>query len=179
MGVLRRLPTGTHDESAWPENADAAWDQVPIPTEEIETDLGMFQGGPAMVLPWWDATENPTAGTGLYSSNDPHYPHQDVGGRGIVGAYEPAVRTRGPVYQFGHEPSGGLTGDQALGRIMRFPANVPDRFDPDAEGVWQGDYRDELAAAIASSGQGVVTETEYIGSLLMYDGPPETKRRRR
>lgn len=170
MGAWRELQTGTKPEWQWPENADAAFDQVPIPSEPITTDLMNYQGGAAMVLPWYDAKENPEAQTGMYSSMNPTYPQQDIGGRSIVGAYEAAVRTRGPVYQWGHEVSGGLWGDQEMGRIMRFPANVPSRYDPYNEYVYQGDYRDELAAAIANNGQGITTENEYVSSILMYEG---------
>lgn len=169
-GSWRELQTGTKPEAAWPENANASFDQTPIPAEPITTDLENFQGGAAMVLPWYDAKEDPAADTGMYSSMDPTYPHQDVGGESITGTYEAAVQTRGPVYQWGHEVSGGLWGDQELGRIMRFPANVPARYDPYNNYVWSGDYRDELAAAIANNGMGYVTEPEYVESLLMFHG---------
>jgi hypothetical protein len=168
--VWRELQTGTHSERAWPENADAAFDQVPIPTEPVVTDLLNYQGGSAMVLPWFDAQEDPSARTGLYASMDPTYPKQDVGGKPVVGAYEAAVRTRGPVYQWGHEVSGGLHGDQELGRIMRFPANIPDRYDPYNEYVWSGDYRDELAAAVWASRHQFPTDEEALGSLLSFEG---------
>lgn len=169
-GTIRGLNTGVHDESAWPENADAAFDQTPIPEVPWELPESPLEGGSAMMLPWFDALEDPTAGTGMYASMDPTYPQQDIGGKGIVGAYEAAVRTRGPVYQFGHEVSGGLHGDQELGRIMRFPANVPSRHDPTSDPVWMGDYRDELASAIANNAHGYTTESEYTASLLSYGG---------
>lgn len=171
-GYWRGLSTGTKPEWQWPENADAALDQVPIPVEPIETDLDGFEGGPAGSLPWWDASEDPHAGTGFYASMDPTYPYEDIGGRAIVGAYEPAVRSRGPVYPAytGYEPSGGLGGDQAIGRIMRFPANVPDRSDPYNEGVWLGDYHDDLGIAVANNAQGEIPETEYTASILGWGG---------
>lgn len=167
-GSWRYLQTGTHSEKAWPENADAAFDQVPIPPDPIETELANYEGGAAMVLPWFDAVENPAAATGLYASPDPTYPHWDVGGKPVVGAYEAAVRTRGPVYQWGHEVSGGLHGDQELGRIMRFPANVPARYDPYNDYVYSGDYRDELAAAMWASRRSVPTDEETYASLIMF-----------
>jgi hypothetical protein len=55
-----------------------------------------------------------------------------------------------------------------LGRILRFPANKPERYD--ANGVWNIDYADELAQAIASNGQGIVTESEYTQQLLTLPG---------
>lgn len=169
-GSWRELQTGTHSEARWPENADAALDQVPIPTEPVVTDLLNYQGGSAMMLPWFDAVENPRAETGLYASPDPTYPHWDVGGKPVVGAYEAAVRTRGPVYMWGHEVSGGLHGDQELGRIMRFPANIPDRYDPYNDYVWAGDYRDDLAAAVWGSRHQPPTDEEALSSLLTFGG---------
>lgn len=178
-GKWRFLATGTRNESRTPENADGALDQTPIPRGgEIVTDLQNFEGGSAMMLPWFDAVEDPKAVTGVFESMDPTYPHQDVGATAIVGAYEGAYRTRGAVYQWGHEVSGGLWGDQELGRIMRFPANIPDSSDPYNEGVWAGDYRDELAAAIASNGMGIVTDDEMIRDLLAYRGPEPRRGRR-
>lgn len=171
IGAWRGNITGTRPENATPENADASWDQVPIPhNAPITTDLENFQGGSAMMLPWFDATESPSAPTGVFESMDPTYPHEDVGARPVTGAYESAVRTLGPVCQWGHEASGGLHGDQALGRIMRFPANVPDRSDPYNEGVWQGDYSDELAAAVATNGMGLISDEEMTASLLSFRG---------
>lgn len=169
-GVWRELETGTKDESAWPENADAAFDQVPIPLEPIVTDLEDKQGGPAMVLPWFDAKEDPQAPTGLYASMDPTYPYWDVGGKSIVGAYEGAVRTRGPVYQFGLEPSGGLWGDQAIGRIMRFPANIPSRYDPYNDYVYLGDQRDEMAQAVWNYDTDPPSDDEVYASLINFSG---------
>jgi hypothetical protein len=168
QGVWRELETGTKDERAWPENADASFDQTPIPQTPIVTDLENYQGGPAMVLPWFDAKENPQADTGLYASPDPTYPHWDVGGRSIVGAYEGAVRTRGPVYQFGHEVSGGLWGDQELGRIMRFPANIPSRYDPYNDYVWNGDQRDDMAQAVWNQQIHGPSDDEIYADLIGY-----------
>lgn len=165
-GSWRGLETGTHSETRWPENADMALDQVPIPYDPIVTDLLNYEGGSASVLPWFDAKEDPRAETGLYSSPDPHYPDQDVGGRGIVGAYEPNVRTLGPVRQWGHEVSGGLTGDQELGRIMRFPANIPARYDPYNVYVTTEDYRDQLSAAVFNNERPPPSDEEITAMLL-------------
>lgn len=169
-GAVRVLNTGVHDERAFPENVTGGLDQTPIPEIPWELPESSLEGGSAMVLPWFDAQEDPVAGTGLYASMDPTYPYEDVGGKSIVGAYEAAVRTQGPVYQWGHEVSGGLHGDQELGRIMRFPANVPSRHDPASDPVWQGDYRDELAASVVNNAGGYPTESEYTASLLSYGG---------
>jgi hypothetical protein len=167
-GAWQDLTTGVDPTAlSHKEDADGATDQAGTPSTPIVTRI---EGGGAMVLPWWDAKEDPAALTGLYASPNPTpwVNEQDAGGRPIVGAYEGAVRTRGPVYQWGHEPSGGLNGDQAIGRILRFPANKPERYD--ANGVWNIDYADELAEAIASNGAGVVTESEYVRELLILPG---------
>jgi hypothetical protein len=171
-GHWRGLETGSKPEWQWPENADAAFDQVPIPPTPIETDLDDFDGGPAGPLPWWDAKEDPYAPTGLYASMEPTYPVEDVGGLPPPGAYESAVRSRGPVYPAytSYEPSGGLGGDQALGRIMRFPANVPQRDDPWDEGVWLGDYHDDLAIAVANNAQGDIPDNDVTASLVGWTG---------
>lgn len=163
QGTWRDLATGVNPYWGNPEDADGAIDQAGDPGEPINTRI---EGGSASVLPWYDALEDPGWATGLITSPNPTYPEEDVGKKSIVGAYEPAVRTRGPVTQFGHESSGGLWGDQAVGRIMRFPANIPDRYDPN--GVSNIDYRDELAASIAANGRGLVTEAEYTTDLLLW-----------
>lgn len=143
-GDWRDLDTGvdpTHPEEA---NADLAAGRIPeLP---IETRLEGPWG-----YPWYDAVEDPFASTGLYQSADPlpWSPSEgtaEAGNLPIVGAFEPAFHTLGPVQAWGHEPSGGLNGDQALGRIMRFPANRPERYDE--FGVWNTDPRDELAGAM-------------------------------
>jgi hypothetical protein len=163
-GAWQDLTTGVNPMNSHPEDADGALDAAGTPAEPIVTRI---EGGAAMVLPWWDAKEDPAATTGLYASPNPlpWVVAQDEGGHAIVGAYEGAVRTRGPVYQWGHEPSGGLDGDQAIGRILRFPANKPERYDPN--GVHNVDYRDELAWAIQTNGAGVVSESEYVRELLV------------
>lgn len=168
-GTWRGLITGTNpkydgDDHLW---ADGATDEPGTPDEPIETN-GWLQGGAGLGLPWWDALEDPTAAHGIETSPDPPpwVYHEDAGGEPIVGAYEGAYRSQGPVVAFGQEPSGGLSGDQALGRIMRFPANKPERFD--SEGVVTGDWSSELASAIANNGMGVVTESEYTTELLTF-----------
>jgi hypothetical protein len=160
-GVWRYLPTGTTPN----EQADGALDQTGIPSAPIRTDLP----GPGSA-PWYEGLEDPYADTGIpfLQSPDPKYPDESVGALPIVGAYDGTYRTVGSVQAWGHEPSGGLAGDQAYGRIMRFPVNSVSRYD--SHGVKTGDYRDELAAAIAYNGQGEVTEAEYTTQLLLLPG---------
>lgn len=161
FGTWRDLATGVNPAWGDPTQADGATDGPGDPGAPINTRLEGPYG-----LPWFDAHENPHVVTGLDSSPNPSYPEQDVGKEPIVGAYEGAFRTMGPVVAWGYEPSGGLGGDQAFGRIMRFPANIPDRYD--ANGVWLGDYRDELASAIASNSVADVTDTQVTDSLLQW-----------
>lgn len=162
-GVWRDLNTGVDPNWGDPENADGALDSAGDPGEPISTRLDGPWG-----LPWWEGLEDPTSPTGLpfTESPNPTYPNESVGASAISGAYEGAYRTHGPVYAWGLEPSGGLTGDQAIGRIMRFPANIPDRYDPD--GVWNVDYMDELAAAIAANDQPIITDAQTTTSLLLW-----------
>lgn len=161
FGVWRDLPTGVNPAWGNPTDADGALDQAGTPPEPIPTRLEGPYG-----LPWFEGLEQPFVVTGLDSSMNPTYPEEDVGKQPIVGAYEGAYRTHGPVVQFGLEPSGGLYGDQAVGRIMRFPANIPERYD--ANGVSFIDYRDELAASIAANDVPIVSDTEITTSLLQY-----------
>ena len=167
-GVLRHLNTGVNPDYTHPLDADAALDQAGDPGHPIDTYI---EGGGAMVLPWFDAFEDPNAAPDLPELNlsmtaEPQ--GRLVGARPIVGAYEAAVRTRGPVYQWGNEPSGGLQGDQAVGRIMRFPANIPDRYDPN--GVIMPSYQDELAAAIATNGAGIISEDQVTTEMITLPG---------
>jgi hypothetical protein len=157
-GVYRGIVTGVTPGEA----ADGALDQAGIPDAPIRTD---FQG--PWGQPWFDGLEDPyiSSGTPMLQSPEPHYPDESFGAIPIVGPYDGSYRTVGPVREWGHEPSGGLYGNQALGRIMRFPTNWVERYD--RNGVKLGDYRDELAAAIASNGQGVVSEAEYTTELLL------------
>lgn len=162
-GTWRDLHVGVNPQYGDPEWVDGSTDQpgdfgVPIDTR-LEGPWG---------IPWWDAQEDPAAASGLFSSPNPSYPNEDVGASPIVGAYEPAVRTLGPVQAWGHEPSGGIYGDQALGRIMRFPPNIPERYD--RNGVWNIDYRDELAAVIAFGDQPIISEAEVTTSLVLGPG---------
>ena len=138
----------------------------PIPrSEPIETRLEGPWG-----LPWMDGLETPSIPTGLLKpSPDPQMDRPDVGGVIGPGAYQGAFRTRGPVQAWSHEPSGGLTGDQAIGRTMRFPVNVPDRYD--AAGVWVGDYRDLLAGQLIANNQPTFTEANSIEDLISWVPP--------
>lgn len=159
-GAWQDIATGVNPEYANPENADSSTAHPGMPSEPIYTRFDGPWGAP-----WWDGKEDPFAVSGLFSSANPTYPDQDYGAMPLPGAYEAAFRTHGPVLAWGHEPSGGLGGDQAVGRIMRFPSNVPERYD--AEGVWNIDYMDELAQAIAHGNEPIITEAEYTTSLLL------------
>lgn len=161
FGVWRDLDTGVDPVFGDPTLADGALDQPGIPMLPVYTR----PDGPNN-LPWFEGIENPYAETGLMESPNPTYPQEDVGAQPIVGAYEGAYRTHGPVRAWGMEPSGGWYGDQAFGRIMRFPANIPDRYDP--FGVQMPDYRDELAASIAANNEPIISDAEVTTSLLLY-----------
>lgn len=162
-GVWRDLATGVDPTWAWPEDADGATDKAGDPGSPVYTRIEGPYG-----LPWWEGLEDPTSPIGLpfTESPNPSYPDQSVGAKELPGAYEPAVRTHGPVVAWGHEPSGGLYGDQSIGRIMRFPANIPDRYD--RNGVWNLDYRDELAASIANNNAPIITDAETTTDLLQW-----------
>jgi hypothetical protein len=160
-GVWRDVETGVNPFWSDPEWADGATDQPGTPAEPIYT---RFEG--PWGVPWFDGLEDPGAVSGLFASPDPTYPDEAVGAEPRVGAYQGAFRTHGPVRQWSHEPSGGLTGDQAIGRIMRFPANIPDRYDPN--GVWNLDYRDELAASIAANESPYITEAQITSNLIQW-----------
>jgi hypothetical protein len=69
--------------------------------------------------------------------------------------------------QWGHEVSGGWDGDQEIGRIMRFPANIPERYD--ANGVWVGDYRDLLAVSLERDQVPAFTDTTSVAQLLQWE----------
>lgn len=122
-------------------------------------------------IPWIEGFENPDAATGLKPTAYPQMDIPDVGGVMGPGAYRGEYRTLGPVRAFGLEPSGGWNGDQAIGRIMRFPANIPDRYD--ANGVYVGDYRDSLAAAMAVNSMPTFTDQTVIEDLVGWTGPAE------
>lgn len=164
-GAWRDVDTGVNPEWDDPEESNAATDGPRIPLEPIYT---RFDGPWGM--PWWDAVEDPYGRVDLRPSPDPlpWSPREDVGGLPMVGAYEGAYRTRGPVQAWGHEPSGGLSGDQALGLLMRFPANVPERYDE--YGVWNTDIRDDLAGAMAVSDLPYESDAAVTYDLLAWQG---------
>lgn len=121
-------------------------------------------------VPWLDGQEDPFEPSGLLApSKNPQIDEPDVGWSMPPGDYQGAFRTKGPVRAWGHEPSGGLWGDQALGRTMRFPVNVPDRYD--ANGVWVGDYRDQLAYNVAVNKMPSFTDTDAIEDLVTWEPP--------
>lgn len=121
-------------------------------------------------VPWIDGLEDPDAFTGLgHTTPDPQIDRPDIGGVIGPGDYRGEYRTRGPVQAWSHEASGGLWGNQAVGRTMRFPANIPDRYD--VNGVWVGDYRDSLAAQLSANRVGAFTDVNSIEDLLSWQGP--------
>jgi hypothetical protein len=164
-GTWRDIETGVDPAERNPEEADGANDGPGTPLEPIYTRLEGPNGHP-----WWDAVEDPYKRVEIPLTADPlpWSPREDIGGEPRVAAYEGAYRTRGPVVAWGHEPSGGLFGDQALGRIMRFPANIPERFD--AYGVWNTDPRDDLAAAMAYDDMAYVSNLQATEDLLLWPG---------
>lgn len=161
FGTWRDITTGVDPVWGDPTLADGAIDQPGDPGEPVTTRLEGPWG-----TPWFDGQENPFVLTGLMASPDMSMPDEAVGAQPIVGAYEAAFRTHGSVRAWGTEPSGGLGGDQAIGRIMRFPANIPDRYD--ADGVWNLDYRDELAGTIAANDAPDITDAQVTTSLLLW-----------
>lgn len=162
-GTWRDLDTGV-DTSLTVAEFSPAFDQPGIPDDHpIVTRLEGPWG-----LPYWEGLEDPFCLVDVPQSPTPlpWSPNEDVGNEPRIAAYEGAYRTRGPVQAWGHEPSGGLWGDQALGRIMRFPANIPERFDP--YGVWNTDPRDDLAAAMAVSDLPYQSDTVVTTDLLQW-----------
>lgn len=119
---------------------------------------------PAAGFPWADVQEDPSTPTTIPFTQDVQIDVPDVGNAEIVAAYDGAYSTRGPIVPFGYEVSGGLYGDQALGRTMRFQNMGPESYD--VNGVQEPSWGDELAARIAANGQGQVTQAEYTTSLL-------------
>lgn len=162
-GTWRDLATGVNPEWLTPEENNGANDGPETPPEPIYTRLDGPWG-----LPYWDGLEDPDCLIDLSQSPDPlpWSPREDVGNAPQIAGYEGAFRTRGPIVAWGHEPSGGIGGDQALGRIMRFPANMPERFDP--YGVFTTDVRDDLAAAMAVDDLPYHSEAEITTSLLQW-----------
>lgn len=161
-GTWRDLHVGVNPAYGDPEAAKADLAEGVIPGAPIDTRIDTTG------LPWWEGLEDPTSPTGLpfTESPNPTYPNESVGARPLAGAYEPAFRTHGPVYRWGHEVSGGVTGDQAIGRIMRFPANIPERYD--LNGVKFIDYKDELAASALASNGPYITDTEVTTNLIQW-----------
>lgn len=161
-GTWRDIATGVNPEWGDPTEANGATDGITIPGEPIYTRLEGPWGAP-----WWEGLEDPTSPTGLPAeSPNPTYPNESVGALPLAGAYEPAVRTHGPVRAWGHEASGGLYGDQSIGRIMRFPANIPERYDPN--GIWNIDYKDELAATLAANQAPMISDAEVTTNLTQW-----------
>lgn len=162
-GTWRDLATG--QDPYWSDPEEMLNDRGIVIDEPIVTRLEGPYG-----LPYWEGLDDPTAPTGLTGeSPNPSYPNESVGGRMGPGGYEGAYRTSGPVQAWGHEPSGGLYGDQAIGRIMRFPANIPERYD--VNGVSAGiDYRDQLAAAMLANTAPVVTDSDVTNELVYFGG---------
>lgn len=164
-GTWRDLATGVNPEWMNPEEANAANDGPGTPAFPIYTRLEGPWG-----LPWWDGAEDPYCQVQVAQSPNPlpWSPNEDVGNQPRLGAYEGAYRTRGPVQAWGHEPSGGLFGDQALGLIMRFPANSPNRYDP--YGVFTTDVKDDLAASMDIDDLAYVSDTSVTRNLLNWPG---------
>lgn len=155
-------------EGVTPAWLDAELPDPPLPrSEPITTRIEGPWG-----VPWIDGLEDPNASSGLsHPSPNPGLDTPDIGWVMPPGDYRGEYRTRGPVQQFGHEVSGGLWGDQALGRTMRFPANIPDRYD--ANGVWVGDYRDSLASQLEANSQPAFSDVNTIDDLVTWTGPPK------
>lgn len=145
----------------------------PNPTIPRDATINARLEGP-WGLPWIEGLEDPNASSGMVSpSPNPQIDQPDVGWKMGPGDYEGAFRTRGPIQAWGHEVSGGLWGDQALGRTMRFPANIPDRYD--ANGVWVGDYHDLLAATLqANEVPMFADEIGGIEALVQWTGNTST-----
>jgi hypothetical protein len=136
---------------------------VPVTTPAI-SDWGPWG------TPYLDGLEDPHAGTGLPKPTaDPQIDTPDVGWSMPPGDYRGEYRTRGSVQPWGFEPGGYLGGDDAMGRIMRFPANIPERYD--ANGVNVGDYRDLLAQTLAANSLPNFTDTEVLTNLVQWNGP--------
>jgi hypothetical protein len=118
---------------------------------------------PVTGAPWVEKLEDPTAPGLPYSSADPTLPRPDLGAQPLPGAYDGVYGTSGPVTGFGEE-------QQAVGRIMRFGNNGPDRSPGPGEGaVVDGpSYADELAAALAATGQQPTSDADLYTNLLLY-----------
>jgi hypothetical protein len=165
-GEWRDLATGVDGMMDNPEWADGATDQPGIPDEPINTRLPAVPG-----YPWYEPQEDPYTLTPITISPNPAPWTPDEGSAEsgmlpIVADYDPAYRTSGPIQAWGHEVSGGLSGDQAIGRIMRFPANIPERYDP--YGVFNTDVRDDLSGAMAVSNMEYQDDAAVTTDLLQW-----------
>lgn len=155
------VPNGPSDYTAYPD--------MPIPHNAPVTTPAVGDWGP-WGLPYLDGLEDPNATTGLLKPTaDVQMDRPDVGWQMGPGDYRGEYRTRGPVQPWGLEPTGGFSGNQAIGRIMRFPANIPERYD--VNGVNVGDYRDLLAQTLASNSVPEFTDTEVVENLVQWSGP--------
>lgn len=143
-----------------PNDANASQADGPIPPHVDYVFVPTPTG-----FPWGDVQEDPDAMySGIDYTNDVQIDVPDVGNQQIAGAWDGAYATKGPIVPWGYEVSGGLDGDQALGRTMRFQNMGPERYA--ANGVQEPSWADELAARLAYNGMGQVTEAEYTTSLL-------------
>jgi hypothetical protein len=142
---------------------------MPIPPVPVTTPT-VSDWGP-WGTPWLDGLEDPFATmSGITRpSPNPQIDEPDVGWQMPPGDYRGEYRTRGPVQPFSHEATGGFSGNQAVGRIMRFPANIPERYD--VNGVNVGDYRDLLAQTLEANSVPEFTDTEVVSSLVQWTGP--------
>ena len=153
------------------EGVDPAWNQPNEPNPPLprsEPIVTRFEG--PWGVPWIEGLEDPKSPSGLTAPTvNPGLDTPDVGWDMPPGDYRGEYRTRGPVQAWGHETSGGLWGNQAVGRTMRFPANIPDRYD--ANGVWVGDYRDSLAAQLIANQTPAFSDVNTIEDLVSWTGP--------
>ncbi len=163
-GTWRDLEVGVNPEIVDHEQANGANDGPGIPREPIYTRLEGPWG-----LPWYDAVEDPYKRADFIPiSPNPNVwsPYEDDNRLARLADYEGAFKSRGGVQAWGHEPSGGLSGDQALGLIMRFPANIPERYDPN--GVFNTDIRDDLAAGMYNDTLPYQSDTAVTTGLLQW-----------
>lgn len=152
------------EDPHWPMGAP---DQPNAPLPRDEPVYTRIEG--PWGLPWVEGLEDPNAPSGLLKPTaDPQIDVPDVGWAMPPGDYAGEYRTSGPVQQFGLEPSGGLSGDQAIGRTMRFPVNIPDRYD--VNGVHVGDYRDLLIGSLAVNNLPSFSDTMVIEDLVLWPG---------
>lgn len=141
---------------AWADGAFDAPGTPPVPP----VNAGPW---PVSGLPWVEGLENPYAPGLPFTSANPTLPNPDLGAAPIPSAYDGQYSTSGPVTAFGEE-------QQAVGRVMRFGNNGPDRSPGPGEGaiVDGPSYADELAAALAATGQQPTSDADLYTNLLMY-----------